>query len=159
MTTISGKAPLPKPTAKRRVLIVDDHPLLRRGLAMLIRNESDLMVCAQVATHQAALAAICRSEPGLVIADLALKDDNALGLIEEIHCRHPHLPVLVLTLHDEPLLAERAFRVGARGYLTKQEMGETVLLAIRCLLGGRKYVSQRLNGSPRVLEPINSAPR
>jgi DNA-binding NarL/FixJ family response regulator len=159
MTTMSGKAPLPKPAAKRRVLIVDDHPLLRRGLAMLIQNESDLMVCAQVATHQAALAAICRSEPALVIADLALKDHNGLRLIEEIHCRHPHLPVLVLTLHDEPLLAERVFRAGARGFLTKLEMGETVLLAIRCLLGGRKYVSQRLKGSPPVLGPINSAPR
>ncbi len=143
-----GKGLPPKPPAKRRIVIVDDHALLRRGLAALIQNESDLMVCAQAATPQAALAALRPSHPDLLIADLALKDHDGLELIEEIHRRHPHLPVLVLTLYDEPLLAERAFRAGARGYLTKLEMDDTVLLAIRSLLDGQKHVGQRMKGEP-----------
>ncbi len=139
----------PKPPPKRRtpkkVLIVDDHPMMRRGLASLIENESDLVVCGEAATSQAALKAIRQSRPDLVIIDLSLKDSDGLDLIKDMKLRHPKTPALVLSLHDESLYAERAFRAGARGYVAKHEMDETVLVAIRRVLAGERHISERMS--------------
>ena len=129
--------------AKRRILIVDDHPLVRHGLSALIDNEPDLTVCAEAATERAGLDAIAASQPDLVIADLSLKNGDGLEMVKEIRLRHKHLPVLVLSMHDTPLYAERAFQAGASGYVTKQEMSETVLIAIRRVLDGEKYLSAK----------------
>jgi DNA-binding NarL/FixJ family response regulator len=139
-----GKRSSRETLAKRRILIVDDHPLVRRGLAALIDNEPDLTVCAAAATQRTGLEAIASSRPDLVIADLSLADGDGLALVKDIRSDHEDLPVLVLTLHDAPLWARRAFQAGATGYVTKQEMTETLLVAIRCVLDGKKYVSPKI---------------
>ncbi len=117
----------PEEPAKQRILLVDDHALLRRGLAALIETESGLMVCAAAATRQAGLDAIASSKPDLVIADLSLKDGDSgdidgLELIKDIKARFPHLPVLVLSMHDESVYAERALHAGTHGYVSKKEL-------------------------------------
>jgi len=130
--------------AQRRILIVDDHPLVRRGLAALIDSEPDLTVCAAAAGHREGLEAVALSRPDLVVADLSLADGagcDGLALVEEIRSNHEELPILVLTMHDAPQYARQAFRVGASGYVTKQEMSETLLVAMRSVLDGEKYVS------------------
>jgi DNA-binding NarL/FixJ family response regulator len=129
---------------KRRILIVDDHPLVRRGLTALIEYEPDLTVCAQAATEREGLDAISSSRPDLVIADLWLKDGDGLEMVKEIRLGYRDLPILVLSMHDSPVYAERAFQAGASGYVTKQEMSETVLIAIRRVLSGEKYVSPKI---------------
>ncbi|MBE0620231.1 MAG: response regulator transcription factor [Burkholderiales bacterium] len=134
----------PAPPARRRILIVDDHALVRRGLSALIDNEPDLSVCAAAATQREGLEAIALSRPDLVIADLSLVDADGLALVEEIRAAYPDLPVLVLSMHDAPVWARRAFQAGAKGYVSKQEMTETLLVAIRCVLGGERYVSPKM---------------
>lgn len=133
--------------AKRRILIVDDHPLVRRGLTALIDDEPDLMVCAAAATRRAGLAAIAASRPDLVVVDLSLGDGDGLDLLKDIRAAHADLPVLVLTIHDASVYAQQAFRAGAHGYVTKQEMGEAVLLAIHSVLEGKKYMSARIRAT------------
>lgn len=128
-----------------RILLVDDHALFRRGLKALIETEPDLVVCAEAATHQAAVAALATANSDLVIADLTLGRGNGLALIREIKRLFPDLPVLTLSMHDEASHAERALRAGARGYVSKQELDDTILIAIRRLLAGETYVSAFMN--------------
>ena len=130
--------------ARRMILIVDDHPTLRRGLAALIDSEPDLGVCGEAATRAEALEAIPERRPDLVIVDLALGKDNGLDLVKEMKTRHPAIPALVLSMHDEEVYAERSLKAGARGYLTKQELDDTLLVAIRHLLDDRTYMSDAL---------------
>jgi DNA-binding NarL/FixJ family response regulator len=130
--------------ASKAILIVDDHPMLRRGLATLIESESDLVVCGEVASCAAALDAIREHSPDLVMVDLSLDGCDGLDLIKQMKTRNPEIPVLVLSMYDEALYAERALRAGARGYVTKQQLDDTVLVAIRCLLGGEMYLSSKL---------------
>ena len=139
-----GKSSSRKPQAKGRILILGDHPLVRRGLIALIENEPDLCVCAEAATQREGLDAIATSRPDLVIIDLSLKDGAGLEIVKEIRKGHKRLPVLVLSMHDSPIHAERAFRAGAGGYVTKQDMSETVLIGIRRVLNGKKYVSPKI---------------
>jgi DNA-binding NarL/FixJ family response regulator len=122
---------------KRRILIVDAHPLLRRGLAALIDNESDLSVCAQAETEPAALAAIAADGADLVVADCCVDDGLGLGLTAEIHGRHPHLPVLLMSLDDDPFWDVRAMLAGACGHVSKRALDETALTAIRAALAAR----------------------
>jgi DNA-binding NarL/FixJ family response regulator len=136
-----------EPPARRRILIVDDHQLVRRGLTALIDNEPDLTVCAAAATPRAALAAIASSRPDLAVVDLSLLDGDGLALLKDIRSLHGDLPVLVLTVHDAPVYVQQAFRAGADGFVTKQEMGETVLLAIRSVLKGEKYMSAEIRAT------------
>jgi DNA-binding NarL/FixJ family response regulator len=130
--------------AKTAILIVDDHPMLRRGLASLIESEPDLAVCGEASTCQAALQAIRQSKPDLVIVDLGLEGCDGLDLIKDMKLYHPRTPALVLSMHDESLYAERALRAGARGYVTKQQLDDTVLIAIRRLLNGEIYMSEKI---------------
>jgi DNA-binding NarL/FixJ family response regulator len=130
--------------ATKAILIVDDHPMLRRGLAALIESESDLVVCGGVASCAAALDAIREHSPDLVMVDLSLEGSDGLDLIKEMKARHPEIPALVLSMYDEAFYAERALRAGAWGYVTKQELDDTVLVAIRRLLGGEMYLSGKL---------------
>lgn len=130
---------------RKRILIVDDHALLRRGLASLIETEQDLVVCAEADTRQGGLDAIATSKPDLVIADLSLKDSDGLEMIKDIKQRFPGLPVLALSMHEEIIYAERALRAGARGYVTKQELGDTVLTAIRRVLVGEIHTSEAMS--------------
>ena len=136
--------------AKRRIVIIDDHPLVRRGLTALIDNEPDLRVYAEAAGHRTGLEAIASSRPDLVITDLSLGDDDGLALVQAIRSRDAGLPVLVLSMHNTAMWAQRAFKAGASGYASKQEMGETLLIAIRCVLGGERYVSPKIKVGPDI---------
>ena len=141
------KSPSPEPQIKRRILIVDDHPLMRRGLTALIDSEPDLIVCAEAATPRAGFEAIASSQPDLVITDLSMGDGDGAGLalINDIRSGYEDMPVLVLTTHDAPYYARRAFAAGANGYVSKQELGETLLVAIRCVLNGEKFLSPKMS--------------
>jgi DNA-binding NarL/FixJ family response regulator len=132
------------PAESKTILIVDDHPMLRRGLAALIESESVLTVCGEAASCAAALEAIRTYSPDLVIVDLALDGGDGLDLIKAMKARHPEIPALVLSMYDEAVYAERALRAGARGYVTKQQLASTVLSAIHRLLAGQMYLSDKL---------------
>jgi DNA-binding NarL/FixJ family response regulator len=119
---------------KRRILIVDNHPLVRRGLKVLIDAEPDLIVCAEAANPRDGLGAIAESRPDLVIVDLSLGPGDGLELLNAIRSRHAGLRVLALTSHDVPLYVRRAFAAGADGYVAKHESTEMLLIAIRNLL-------------------------
>ncbi|OQK15977.1 hypothetical protein AU255_16415 [Methyloprofundus sedimenti] len=150
----------PGDQAKRTVLIVDDHPVLRRGLTALIDFESDLIVCGEAATYPAALEAIQAHQPHLVIVDLELGNRDGLDLVKDIKIRHPLIPLLVLTMHDESMYAERSLRAGAAGYVTKQQLDDTLLIAIRCVLTGKIYMSDQFQGKLAIkyLERQNLTP-
>jgi DNA-binding NarL/FixJ family response regulator len=139
-----AETPEPEPRAKKTIFIVDDHPVLRRGLASLIEIEPDLAVCGAAATAQAALEALSERQPDLLIVDLALEDSDGLDLVKAVKRSHPVVPTLVLSMHDEAVYAERSLRAGARGYVTKQQLDETVLTAIRRVLDGKTYMSAGL---------------
>src|SRR5215471_9358636 len=114
-----------------RILIVDDHPLVRLSLREFIRREKDLVVCGEAEDREQALAAVVATKPHLAIVDLTLKSSNGMELIKDLRDRHPEVQILVLSMHDETIHAERAIRAGARGYLTKQEATTKVMVAIR----------------------------
>jgi DNA-binding NarL/FixJ family response regulator len=128
-----------KRPVKRRILIVDNQPLVRRGLKTLIDAEPDLIVCAEAANPGDVLDAIAQSRPDLVIADLSVGPGDGLELVKAIRSRHAGLPVLVLTMHDMPRRVQRAFAAGADGHVSKQEMTETLLMAMRSVLRGETY--------------------
>ena len=136
--------------AARRVLIVDDHPMMRTGLAQLIDNEQDLKVCAEADTAGQALNAVAKQKFDLALVDISLPDKNGLELIKDIRTLTPDLPILVVSMHDELIYAERVLRAGARGYIMKQEGGQKFLLAIRQVLAGKIFVSEKM--SSRILE-------
>jgi DNA-binding NarL/FixJ family response regulator len=131
-------------TAVSRVLIVDDHPIVRSGLGQLVQQEADLQVCGEASDASEALDEIERKKPDLVLVDISLGGSSGIELTKTIRERYERLPVLVLSMHDESLYAERALRAGAKGYVMKQEAAETVLKAIRKVLGGGLYVSDTI---------------
>jgi DNA-binding NarL/FixJ family response regulator len=131
-------------TAKRTVFIVDDHPLLRQGLALLINRESDLAVCGEAQDAQTAMLAIMRCQPDILIVDISLNGPDGLDLLKSIRNSYPDLPVLILSMHDEATYAERALRAHANGYIMKQEATEKVLVAVRRILNGEVYLSDRI---------------
>lgn len=140
----------PPHPALKRILIVDDHPMTRSGMAGWIEREPDLSVCAEADTAWKALDAVSKHKPDLVLTDITLPGKNGVELIKDLHAMRPELPVLVITMHDESLYAERALRAGARGYIMKHEGGDKLVHAIRRVLGGRIYVSESM--SSRILE-------
>jgi DNA-binding NarL/FixJ family response regulator len=127
-----------------RILLVDDHPLVRQGLADLLRRELDFEVCGEAASHEEALRAIAASPPDLVTVDLSLKDSHGLDLIKDIRARFPAVRVLVVTVHDEALHVEWALRAGASGYITKEEATLDVVHALRAVLRGEFVLSPQL---------------
>ncbi len=131
-------------TAKSMVFIVDDHPIVRQGLALLINREADLAVCGDAEEAASALSRIAELKPDLIVVDISLNGPDGLDLLKNIRARDPNLPVLILSMLDESMYAERALRAGASGYIMKQEATERVLVAIRRILGGDIYVSDRL---------------
>ena len=139
--------------AKTRILIVDDHPMMRQGLAQLVNNEPDLAVCCEVENAHQALAVIDKARPDLVLADITLPDKSGIELIKDIQAIHSGLAVLVISMHDESLYAERVLRAGGRGYIMKQEGGKKLMEAIRQVLSGQIYVSEKM--SARILESFS----
>lgn len=136
--------------SKQRIVIVDDHPMMREGLAQLIDNEPDLIVEAQADSAGQALHTIESSVPNLLLVDISLPDKGGLELIKDVHTLHPTLPILVISMHDETLYAERVLRAGGRGYIMKQEGGKKLMQAIRQVLSGHIYVSEKI--SAKILE-------
>jgi DNA-binding NarL/FixJ family response regulator len=132
--------------SRKRVLLVDDHAVVRFGIAQLINQQSDLVVCGEEEAASNALGAIAKLKPDLVIADISLKDSSGLELMRNIKAQYSGLPVLVVSAHDEAVYAEIAFRAGALGYLMKAEALEKVVGAIRRVLSGNIYVSDALTG-------------
>jgi DNA-binding NarL/FixJ family response regulator len=139
---MSRKSAAQKP---KRILIVDDHPMMRQGLAQLIGAESDLAICGESENAEHALGAINSLKPDLVIADISLPGKNGLELIKDFQAMQPGLPVLVISMHDESLYAERVLRAGGRGYIMKQEGGKKLMQAIRQVLNGKIYVSEKMS--------------
>jgi DNA-binding NarL/FixJ family response regulator len=132
------------PPARRQVLIVDDHPIVRHGLALLINREPDLMVCGEADDAQSATQAIVSLRPDLVILDISLSGPDGLELLKQIRTLNTDLPVLMLSMHDETTYAERVLRAGANGYIMKQEATDRLLTAIRRILEGQVYVPDRV---------------
>ncbi len=128
---------------RRRILIADDQPLVRRGLKAVIDAEPDLIVCGEAATREDGLRAIAAARPDLVVVEPSLVRGDGLELIREIRSRYEGLRVLALTMHEAPLYVRRAFAAGASGYVTKSEMTETLLTAIRSVLSGGTYRGAR----------------
>ena len=131
----------------RDVLIVDDHPIVRQGLGQLIDREADLQVCGEASDVREARAALQRLEPDVVILDLSLRDSDGIELIKDIRSRQQRLPVLVLSMHDEAIYAERLLGAGANGYIMKQAAAEQLLTAVRRVLAGGIYVSESVGAS------------
>jgi DNA-binding NarL/FixJ family response regulator len=142
MTNVAER---PTATARKKVLIVDDHPLMRQGLALLINQQQDMQVCAEAQEAQAAIHAIAESRPDILILDISLSGPDGLELLKSIRTSDPDLPVLILSMHDEAIYAERALRAGANGYIMKQEAAEKVLVAVRRILNGEIYLSDRMS--------------
>jgi len=146
-----------KASGKQRILIVDDHPMMRQGLAQLINSEPDLTVCCEADTARQALETIGQGKPDLALVDISLPDKSGLELIKDLHALHPELRVLVVSMHDESLYAERVLRAGGRGYVMKQEGGRKLMEAIRHVLSGQIYVSEKM--SARILEIFSGGRR
>ena len=127
--------------SKKKILIVEDHPIFRWGLCELINQESDLVVCGQAENTRQAWQAIETLNPDLVIADIALQESDGIELVKEINRTRKDLPVLILSMHDEFLYAERALHAGARGYIMKQEAMDSVVTAVRHVLSGKIYLN------------------
>lgn len=129
---------------KRRVFIVDDHPLVRDGLANLINQQSDLVVCAEAEDSAGASAGMETSKPDVALIDISLKNESGLELVKTLQTQCPNVALIVLSMHDEALYAERALHAGARGYVMKRETSKSILTAIRRVLDGDIYVSDRV---------------
>ena len=143
-TPAPAPAPLPAP-GKRRIFIVDDHPIVRQGLMQMINPEADLTVVGQGEDAYQALKLIRQLKPDLTLLDISLKDTGGIELLKEMRAQDPDLRVLILSMHDESLYAERALRAGARGYIMKQEAPQVLLQAIRKVLNGEVYVSDKMS--------------
>jgi len=151
-------SPEPLRTGKRRLFLVEDHPVTSEGFAQLLNFQPDLEVCGQAATAAKAISGIDALKPSLAVVDISLADSDGLELIKQVCARHPGLPMLVLSVHDEHLYAPRALRAGARGYVMKQAPTSEVMSAIRAVLAGELYLSptmrtqlleQHLHGPPK----------
>ncbi len=145
--------------SQKKIFVVDDHPLVREWLANLIHQQPDLLVCREAETAASALSGIDSTKPDLVIADINLTNSSGIELLKDLRQLHPEIPVLVLSMHDESLYAERVFRAGARGYVNKRETAQKVVEAIRRVLEGKLYVSGKaaeiLAGKSVRGEPLN----
>lgn len=129
---------------KTKVFLVDDHPLVREWLGTLINQQADLQICGEACDAAEALKLIGTRQPDVAIVDISLEKGSGIELIKDLKASHPGVMVVVLSMHDEALYAERALRAGARGYVMKREATKNVLQAIRCVLAGKLYLSEKI---------------
>jgi DNA-binding NarL/FixJ family response regulator len=134
----------PAPKKRHGVFLVEDHPITQAGLAALISREEDLFICGAADSAPVALDLIAKLKPSIVITDIALKTSNGIELMKNLVALCPEIPILVMSMHDESLYAERAIRAGARGYLMKREAADKVLPGIRAILAGEIYLSESM---------------
>ena len=132
---------------RRRILILDDHPITRYGLTQLLNHEPDLLVCGDAESAAQALAAMKSARPDLVLADITMPGKSGFEFIKDLQVQCPTVPVLVISMHDERIYAERVLRAGGRGYIMKNEGGQKVLEAIRQVLQGQVYVSKTMSAA------------
>lgn len=140
-------SPAPAPAeqpVKHRIFLVDDHPVTREGVRVLIDQEPDLVVCGQADSAPAALQLIQRLKPDLAVVDITLKTTSGIELMKNVKALLPDLPVLIMSMHDESLYAERALRAGAKGYVMKHEASDRILVAIRSVIAGDLYLSDKM---------------
>lgn len=142
----------PKP-AKKKILVVDDHPMTRAGLIFLINKQPDLEVCCEAGSPAAALELISNHPPDLLLTDITMPGRGGLEFIKDVLALYPALRILVVSMHDEVVYAERTLRAGARGYIMKEAGGESLLSAIRHVLSGQTYVSPQM--SARILNSLS----
>jgi DNA-binding NarL/FixJ family response regulator len=132
---------------KARLLLVDDHPLMRAGVRSLVNQQPDLEVCGEAEDAEQALEMVSELAPDLAVIDISLGKTNGISLIKHIRARRADLPLLVLSMHDEPLFVEHSLKAGAAGYVTKHEDPSVLVTAIRRLLDGKVYISERLGSA------------
>lgn len=137
--------PTEKNATRARVMIVDDHPFMRAGLAQLIERQADLTVAKEAGNPAEAIGLLAGGGIDLLLADMTMPGRSGLEFIKDVHALHPALPILVISMHDEMVYAERVLRAGARGYIMKEAGGENLLTAIRQIMGGQVYVSPRIS--------------
>src|SRR6202023_4256559 len=142
--------------AKKRILVGDDHPIWRQGLSLLINREPRLVVCGEAEEATGAMHVLASARPDVLIVDISLTGPDGLDLLKNIRITHSTLPVLILSMHEESIYAERSLRAGANGYIMKQEATEKVLVAIRRILQGKVYLSERLTN--KMLEQFVRGP-
>src|ERR1700723_3323370 len=141
---MNTKATIGATNRKSKIFVVDDHPIVRQGLGLLINREPDMIVCGAAEEAQSALRAIPTLQPDVLVVDISLNGPDGLELVKTVRMRDANMPILVLSMHDESIYAERALRAGANGYIMKQEATEKVLVAVRRILNGEIYVSDRI---------------
>jgi DNA-binding NarL/FixJ family response regulator len=129
----------------KKIIIVDDHPLMRKGLALTLDMEADLEVCGQAESAEEAMTMVEQEQPDIAVVDISLPGMSGLELIKHMQVLAPDVRILVVSRHDEALYAERAIRAGARGYVMKLEAGDVIVKAVRRVLGGGLYVSEEIN--------------
>ncbi|MET0292304.1 MAG: response regulator transcription factor [Steroidobacteraceae bacterium] len=130
------------PPRRRKVLIVDDHPIVRQGLRSMIDAEPDLRICGEAENEREARLAIRELQPDVVVVDLSLDQGDGISLVRDVHAHHPDVALLVLSMHDESIYAERLLAVGASGYIMKQAAADQLTTALRCVLDGGTYLSE-----------------
>lgn len=145
-----GKAPRAAP---RKIFLVDDHPMMRQGIAQLIAEQDGWTVCGEAEDAPEALSQIEKLQPDLALVDITLRSSNGLELIKDLKLRAPGTPVLVVSMHDESLYAERVLRAGGRGYIMKQEGGKKLVEAMRRVLAGETYISPKI--SARIIDAFS----
>ncbi len=150
MRAASRPAAPARSSAPRRVLIVDDHPIVRHGIRRMIELETDLAVCGEAQTEKEARDAIRELHPDVVIVDISLGHGDGLELVRDVHAQQPHLPMLVLSMHDELIYAERLLAAGASGYIMKQAASDQLIIALRQVLDGETYLSESLASALRL---------
>jgi DNA-binding NarL/FixJ family response regulator len=141
------------PAERRRILVVEDHPLMRAGLAQLINRQPDLVVCGEAGSPHAAIQELARNKPDLILTDITMPGRSGFEFIKDLVAERPGRLILVVSMHDEVIYAERALRSGARGYVMKDAGGENLLAAIRLVLAGQVYLSPQM--SARILEDLS----
>jgi len=140
---------------KSRIFIVDDHPLVREGLTNLINGQDDLIICGEAKDSAQALDGIMKARPDVALIDISLENESGLELVKQLRSQCPNVALIVLSMHDETLYAERVLRAGARGYVMKHETSKSVLASIRRVLEGGVYVSERILS--RMVRRVSSA--
>jgi DNA-binding NarL/FixJ family response regulator len=152
-TSPPAAAPASK-TGNKRILVVDDHPMMRTGLAHLINKQPGMEVCGEAGSPAEAMEKISRRRPDLIIADISMKEGSGLEFIKDVRAIHGDLRMLAVSMHDEKVYAERVLRAGASGYIMKEESGEYLILAIQRVLAGGIYLSETM--SARILKSVTS---
>lgn len=152
-TTVPGQVKcVTKLSAKHQILLVDDHPMTREGLAAIINRQTDLQVCCEASNPAEAISHLAKCHPDLMVTDMTMPGRSGIEFVKDVHAMQPGLAILVLSMHDEVLYAERALRAGARGYLMKDAGSAKVLEVIRLVITGQAYVSPRM--SARLLQAV-----